>query len=72
MKFTDPVPRIAPELAALRSAIFRAKTEKRRAVRHASMEEKFLMLEEMRDFTGSVRHLREENKAKVKSAWERR
>jgi hypothetical protein len=63
---TIPIP---PELAALRAAVFRAKTEKRHAVRHASIEEKLRMLEEMRDFTASVRHLREENKANVRSAW---
>jgi len=57
------------EIEALRATIFRAKAHRRFALRQAPIEEKFRMLEEMRDFSSLLRPLREQHRAKVKSAW---
>jgi len=53
----------------LRQRIFESKDRYRRHLAHAPIEEKLRILEEMRDFTASLEHLRAENKARVKGAW---
>ncbi len=59
----------SPEILALRQAIVAAKTRHRRAAARAPILEKLRILEEMRDFTVSLRGAREEHKARVQMAW---
>jgi hypothetical protein len=56
-------------LAELRDEIFKLKAKNRGARSQVSLEEKFRVLEEMRDFTSMLGDVRAENRARVKAAW---
>ena len=58
-------------LAGFRAAAFQFKERSRKRAARASVAEKLLVLEEMRDFTSALRGVRDENKARLRSAWER-
>jgi hypothetical protein len=55
-------------LAELRSEIFKLKAQDRSRLARAPIEEKFRVLEEMRDFTAGLQGVRAENKARLRAA----